>query len=561
MKKSALLLILVLFTCKIYSQNLDSLFNAFLNSRNQTEPAPMPPGIVDGDNHHSANEKCGFGLNAIVRQNFQYFSPEQQKILKQMFSRPTMDTSIVSPSGIFRIHFDKSGTNKPNYAGINVPQGADTLKIMIDSLAAAFDYSYNYEINILGYNPPPSDNGDGGDDLYDIYVRNLGNGNYGSTDFDSGQSVKNLPSFIYIDNDFVGSYNSVGINAARVTAAHEFHHAIQVGGYIYRSADLYYHEVTSTAMEEFVYDDVNDYYAYMPGYFNNTSRRFSSGTGYDFAIWNIYLEKRFGHDILKRIWEIMSPEVSALNAIAIAVFNEGPTFKDELNLFGQQIFFTNYRSESNSIFDEAENYPLVKLSTPHTTSTIINITSNLAANNYLLFAINKGAYTDSLISIVTNSNLTNNDISFTYSFFTAHENGAKKIINNYYSKISSSNLDMLKEINIFNNEPIPEDTTQHIEKREIEFPFPQPFRYDNDYYSDINLPVALSQTGEAHLSVYSVSMDLVYSGYLNITSGNQVRLKWNGFDKNNEKLPTGVYIYVTKSGDTIKKGKIVIYNE
>ena len=331
---------------------------------------------------------------------------------------------------------------------------------------------------------------------------------------------------------------------------------IQVGGYIYSTGDLYYHETSSTAMEEFAYDYVNDYYAYMPGYFNNISRRFSSGSGYDFAIWNIYLEKRFGHNILKRIWEIMATDKSALNAISISVFEFSSTFKDELNFFGQQIFFTNYRSTANTIFDEAENYPLVKLSTPYPGSTTINHNSNLAANNYFLFAVSKGDYTDSLISIVTNSDI-NNNVSFEYSFLTSPESGASKIVNNYYYKLNSNNPGMVKASNIFNNEPIIGD----IEKGEIEFPYPQPFSYAKKEHEYIFIPVTQNETGQAFLNIYSISMDLKYSGMLNIISGNKISLMWNGYDKNNAKLPTGVYIYVTKSGDEIKKGKLVIYNE
>ena len=246
---------------------------------------------------------------------------------------------------------------------------------------------------------------------------------------------------------------------------------------------------------------------------------------------------------------------TALSAISNSIFETGSTFKDELNLFGQQVFFTNYRAAENKFFDEAKNYPVLKLSTPYSGSTTINIPSaNSASNNYFLFVINKGSFTDSLVSIVTNSDITKN-ISFDYTFSTSSESGLSKIINNYYYKLNSSNLGMLGHSNVFNNEPVNGD----IEKGEIEYPFPQPFNYiKNDF---IYLPVSQSISGEAILNVYSVSMDLVYSGLLYISTGNKIKLKWNGFDKNNEKLPTGVYIYVVKSDDTIKKGKIVIYNE
>ena len=32
-----------------------------------------------------------------------------------MLERPVRETSIVSPAGLFRIHYDLTGTHKPNY--------------------------------------------------------------------------------------------------------------------------------------------------------------------------------------------------------------------------------------------------------------------------------------------------------------------------------------------------------------------------------------------------------------------------------------------------------------
>jgi len=80
-------------------------------------------------------------------------------------------------------------------------------------------------------------------------------------------------SDIDIDNDFIGSkYNAKGIQALRVTAAHEFHHAIQYGYGWW--GERYPYELTSTWMEDVVYTDVNDYYQYLPDYFVDSMRDF-----------------------------------------------------------------------------------------------------------------------------------------------------------------------------------------------------------------------------------------------------------------------------------------------
>ncbi|MBU2492476.1 MAG: hypothetical protein KJ571_07590 [Bacteroidetes bacterium] len=553
MKQFAVILILVFNTLSLFAQNLDSLYNEFISSRNFTEVAPLPSEIPGDNINGTLNNKCGFNLNGIIRRHFNSFSSDQQNILSKILSRPSLDTSIVSQSGKFRIHFDKSGSSKPRYAGINIPPGGDSLKITIDSVAAVFDYVYNYEVNVLGYPPAPVDNGIGGDDLYDVYIINLGGSFYGETVFENELGGDKYSTFLRVDNDFINYYTK-GFDALKVTAAHEYHHAIQVGNYLFRDADTYYYELCSTAMEEFLYDEINDYYAYMNGYFNNPARAFNSGSGYDFAIWNLFLQKRLGFDVLKRTWEIMAENIQAINAVSSAIFEFNSTFKDEMNLFGQHIYFTKYRSENSTIFDEAENYPLLQLSKPYTDSRTVTVNSNQAANNYLSFAISNGMTTDTIVTVITNSDPINK-ITFDYTFLTASESGAFKIINNYFYKFSSDNPGMLKQSNIFNNDFIIND----IEKSEIEFPFPQPFSYANN--NNIYIPVAQSITGEATLNVYSISMNLVYSGSLYILSGNKIKIKWNGLDKNNEKLPTGVYIYVTKSDDTIKKGKIVIYNE
>ena len=42
---------------------------------------------------------------------------------------------------------------------------------------------------------------------------------------------------------------------------------------------------------------------------------------------------------------------------------------------------------------------------------------------------------------------------------------------------------------------------------------------------------------------------------------NSLGIYWNGLDNSDNKLGSGVYIYVIQQGDEVVKGKVVIFNE
>jgi hypothetical protein len=65
----------------------------------------------------------------------------------------------------------------------------------------------------------------------------------------------------------------------------------------------------------------------------------------------------------------------------------------------------------------------------------------------------------------------------------------------------------------------------------------------------------------ADLYVYSVDMDLIFSGQLKIYTSDKKVVIWNVIGNNNKKLSTGVYLYVVKTDDTTQKGKFVVYND
>ncbi len=219
----------------------------------------------------------------------------------------------------------------------------------VAEVAEALDSVYRFEVNYLGYLSPPGDNGAGGDDKYDVYIQNQGGGLYGYTEPESKIGTVNWTSFIVIDNDYVGYYSS-GIDGMLVTVAHEFHHSIQVGNYSvpdpnspYRDSDVYFYEITSTSMEEFVYDDVNDYYAYMQSYFK-TRKLLCQNRMVTILQFGIFILNRdSGFEILKQQWELI-PSINAIMSINNTILNAGSSFPGEFNKFGIWTYFTNIQS-------------------------------------------------------------------------------------------------------------------------------------------------------------------------------------------------------------------------
>jgi len=399
-------------------KSLDSLYQIFVTIKSNGE---------DVSDNFKSPDKCGFNIINQTKLNFDNFSNEQKSRIKYLLSRPVLQTSTISPSGFFRIHYDLTGINAPSYnAGWSAEQNATEVANSLDSV-------YRFEIDYLGYLPPPSDNTGGGDDKYDVYIVNQGE-----------VGDKNWTSFIVIDNNYIGYYSS-GINGMLVTVAHEFHHGIQLGNYAilnsnipFRNDDIFFYEITSTSMEEFVYNNVNDYYAYMTSYFQHPEVALPKQNGYNLAIWNIYLKQRFGFEILKQQWE-MIPTLEAIRSIDNSLIQVGSSLKEELSTFGIWTYFTNSRAIPGIYFNEAGNYPLISLTstisfTPP--STVLNASAHPTANNF--YKINLLAGNDFLISLITNGDTEaalqnpNQFFSYTYSLFDYNEIGSMLIVNNYY---------------------------------------------------------------------------------------------------------------------------------
>ncbi|HEX3072667.1 MAG TPA: MXAN_6640 family putative metalloprotease, partial [Ignavibacteriales bacterium] len=334
-------LLFILFICAAVealpqsgNARLDSIFNVYASSHGRSLEGTLPSVAAEAVSGEPV--KCGLPLSAELQANYDALSLEQKQLLSKILIAPSLHTFVISPSGIFKIHYDTLGANAPNY------NSALTVHANAMLAAEAFDSSYVYEVGYLGYPPPPMEG------VYDVYIENVDNQFYGETVTYKRYTSTTSYTYIRIDNDYVSTYTK-GVVALNVTAAHELHHSIELGNYtsVFDAADIFFFELTATSMEEFVYDDCNDYYNYLASYFHNPDRNFIKNTGYNLCIWNIYLRQKYGEagfDIIKSQWDEMAKGRRAMDAIQESLLAASSSFQKEYAEFSVWNYFTKHRA-------------------------------------------------------------------------------------------------------------------------------------------------------------------------------------------------------------------------
>ena len=229
-------------------------------------------------------------------------STEHQR-LKLVQRRPSTQHQLLTPSGHFRVHYDTEGRDAIDLTD----DDANGIPDYIDLAVTVLDSIWVLEVEQLGYNPPPSDNGLGGGDEYDAYVVELDGGYYGLVY--PGTSGAVTHSHLEIDNNFTDSsyVQTRGLDALRVTIAHEFHHAIQFGYYAHGDGS-WWQESTSTWMEEVAYPHIDDYLQYLTYFLGEPQRALNSGRPkelhlYGTSIFSHFLDQHYSRDLNRLIWE------------------------------------------------------------------------------------------------------------------------------------------------------------------------------------------------------------------------------------------------------------------
>ena len=199
-----------------------------------------------------------------------------------------------------------------------VTKGADkpSSQAWVRTTLAVMERVWDFETGRLGYRTPVSDRSlpkreNGGNGKFDVYLKELsGQRLYGycSPEYLVKGNKRLANGYCVLDDDFARSeYGRKPKDTLRVTAAHEFFHAIQFN-YDYRE-DRWLMESTATWVEERFADDVNDNRQYLPvgqvrvpdaplDVFSTTF-----GRHYGNWAWWEHLSQRHGNALVAKVWK------------------------------------------------------------------------------------------------------------------------------------------------------------------------------------------------------------------------------------------------------------------
>ena len=352
--------------------------------------------------------KCGTSIMVEARRLWPRLSDETRARLSQYLEeRPALALYYDTPDGHFRIHYDTTGAD-----AVDLSRGrrTDGVPKYVDTCAYVLHLVWQKEIEDFAYSAPPRDDfyEKGETAAYDVYLRDLGSYYLGLTQPEEIilGPVDKATSFLIMDNDYRG-YQGYSpdewVKMMSVTAAHEFFHAVQFGIDIYeyyesaddQAADIWWHEMTSTWMEDEVFDDVNDYIAYLPAFFEHPNWALTTqGSGghkglypYAAAVWPKFLSERFDEQLIHDIWMQcgQKPFLNSIEAFHDQIAARGSSFPMELGRFRLWCYFSGSRWRPFS-FSEGAHYPTIPDSTfltVHTSYPVSDSISPLRRPEYL----------------------------------------------------------------------------------------------------------------------------------------------------------------------------------
>jgi hypothetical protein len=499
-------------------------------------------------------QKCGLWLGQAIRSRWDKFSDAERAELSAFLAPPLLQKTRTI--GLFRVHYDTSGFNAAAMLDLNevrVPNSADEFA---DSVGAVFNEVYLREVGDLGYPSPIQP----GQSVYDVYVTDIGYYGYTETNGTIGASLPTRStSFIVVENDFQFFYSS-GIAGLKVTAAHEFHHAIQFAGYGYWPDEDYFMEMTSTWMEDVVYDDINDYIAYLRDPYSPTAiargqfatpelefTHIDQIIQYSRMIWCKYLEQRHSRDLIRRIWE-RTQEVPPLEAMDGALGEVGSSLRQAFLEWSAWNFRTGASADTLNGYKESASFPPMHVRAQYAyaaPSRVFPDSIMAMSSGYHIVTVD-GRQMLVVISNVDRA-IPPGPRRFRYEMQDAEAVSFKRLSNGISVRVTADDPE-----DWVSQESVPSVVADVVA-------YPNPFVRGRGPNVTFRLPVSPADE-HATLLIFSVGLDKIYQGDVPVVQLRPLEesIQWDGTDEAGIDAPTGVYIYVIRVDGKEYTGKFTL---
>jgi len=268
-----------------------------------------------------------------LRASYRFLSAAEQRQADVLLARPTDGAADPYGDGYrvkeatplckthICVHYVRKTSDKPVLTDANGNGRPD----WVEKTAQVMESVWAYEVGSKGYRAPAPDGKHGGNSKLDIYLADVGADflyGYCAPEYYVPHQNRRASGFCVLDNDFAFSqFGAPPLNSLKVTAAHEFFHAIQFN-YDFKE-DRWIMEATATWMEERYADNINDNRQYLDagqlGVPGTPLDIFQNSGAAQYGNWIFFerLSKKYGAGAIKTIWKSLDGTKGATNDYSI----------------------------------------------------------------------------------------------------------------------------------------------------------------------------------------------------------------------------------------------------
>jgi hypothetical protein len=263
------------------------------------------------------------------------------------------------------VHWTAKGRHAPPLEdgpdkGSTPDQVDTTLAVMLDV--------WNTEVGDYGYRPPLDDNRASQDagSGFDVYLSDIGdNGYYGYCAVDDSRTFTTYSNYdraayCVLDDDYseLQFPANSAIQNLKVTAAHEFFHAVQFAYDAYE--DSWFMEGTAAWIEDEVYDRINDNRQFLwDSQFRQPGVSLDTGQdGTEYGAWGFFrfLSERHGHDVVRDLWTLADGSPDGPDNYSLSAVKDVLALR-EANLYDSYADFAGALLKPSIFFEEGQYYP------------------------------------------------------------------------------------------------------------------------------------------------------------------------------------------------------------